>query len=89
MDMRAFEQPAPHSRVDGFMGPALVDRLLELAVSREADFMATGVGNRGTGAVNPAIRSSRVLRDLGELRATLEARFTAILTDLTRDLRLL
>lgn len=86
--MRAFEEPPPHHRIAGLMGSAMVERLLELALTREAAFVPTRVGNGNGGMVNPSIRSSLLLRDLGELRLELEARFTAVLGDAVRLLRL-
>ncbi len=83
-----FAAPAPHRRIDGFMGQAMVGRLLELAIARQADFVATKVGNGAKGGINPAIRSSLLLRDLGDLRAELEARFLAILDESVSMLRL-
>jgi len=86
--LRGFEEPAPYRRIEGFMGPAMVERLLDLAQEREGDFVPTRVGNGTDGAVNPAIRSSLLLRDFGGLRAELEARFAAVLDAAVRDLRL-
>ena len=88
--MRAFEEPPPHHRIAGLMGSAMVERLLELALTREGEFVATrvGNGNGNGGLVNPSIRSSLLLRDFGELRPELEARFTAVLDEVVRVLRL-
>lgn len=83
-----FAAPAPHHRIDGFMGPAMVARLLDLAIARQADFVATKVGNGAKGDVNPAIRSSLLLRDFGDLRAELESRFSAVLDESVGILRL-
>lgn len=84
----AFEQPAPHHQIAGFMGPVMVERLLALAFARARDFVPTRVGKGGKGRVDAAIRSSLLLRDLGDLRAELEARFTATLDEAVRALRL-
>jgi Rps23 Pro-64 3,4-dihydroxylase Tpa1-like proline 4-hydroxylase len=65
-----------------------VERLLELALAREGEFVPTRVGNGSGGVVNPSIRSSLLLRDFGELRAELEVRFTAVLDEAVRVLRL-
>lgn len=86
--MRAFEEPPPHYRIAGLMGSAMVERLLELAFTREAEFVPTRVGNGTAGVVNPAIRSSLLLRDFGELHHELQARFTAVLDEAIRMLRL-
>lgn len=84
----AFEEPPPHRRIAGFMGLAMVDRLLDLAQEREGDFEPTSVGNGTKGTIDPAIRSSLLLRDFGGLRPELESRFTAILDEVVQGLRL-
>lgn len=86
--LSAFEEPAHHHRIEGFMGPAMVEQLLALALEREGEFVPTRVGNGSEGKVNPAIRSSLLLRDFGDLRPLLEARFTAVLDAAVRTLRL-
>lgn len=86
--MRAFEDLVPHHRIEKFMGPAMVQDLLDLAIERDGTFMPTAVGNGTTGIVNPAIRSSLLIRDLGLLRAQLEARFAAALEETIGILRL-
>ncbi len=84
----AFETPAPHHRIEGFLGPDMVGKLLALALDREKDFVPTQVGNGAKGRIDPAIRESLLLRDFGDLRAELEARFGAALDVATRVLRL-
>lgn len=86
--LRAFEKPPPHRCIDGFLGPALVERLLDLAARRQGDFKPTKVGNSEKGTVNLAIRSSRILRNFDDLRAGLEDRFAAILDPVIQDLHL-
>jgi len=84
----AFEAPAPHHRIEGFLGPDMVGQLLTLAFDREKDFVPTKVGNGAKGRIDPAIRASLLLRDFGDLRAVLEARFGAALDAAMRVLRL-
>lgn len=86
--MRALEEPVPHHYIKGFMGAVMVERLLELAVTREGEFVPTRVGKKNGGMVNPSIRSSLLLRDFGDLRSELEARFTTVLDEVVRVLRL-
>lgn len=83
-----FDTLAPHKRIDGFMGQAMVARLLDLALARQAEFVATKVGNGSKRSVNPAIRTSLLLRDFGDLRAELVTRFSAILDEAVQALRL-
>mgnify|MGYP000456304782 CR=1 FL=1 len=59
--MRAFEEPPPHHRIAGLMGSAMVERLLELALTREGEFVATRVGNgNGNGGlvVHPVLAAA-------------------------------
>ncbi|WP_445682889.1 2OG-Fe(II) oxygenase [Radicibacter daui] len=86
--MHAFEDLPPCHRIAGLMGPAMVERLLELALTQERMFVPTKVGSGTAGVVNPVIRSSLLLRDFGGLRQELEACFTAVLDEAIRLLRL-
>lgn len=86
--MHGFEEPPPYHCIAGLMGSAMVERLLDLAITREEDFVPTRVGNGAAGVVNPAIRSSLLLRDFGGLKHELEARFAAVLEEAIRSLRL-
>jgi len=84
--MRALEQPAPHRLIRGFLGEDMVERLLAHAAARRDDFEVTTIGAEGR--VDPNIRVSRVLRDLGPLREELEARFRAVMDEAVATLRL-
>jgi len=84
--MRAFQQPAPHRLIRGFLGDAMIDRLLAHADAHRETFRPTTVG-RGD-RLAPEVRSSRVLRDLGPLRDELEARFRAVMDEAVAALRL-
>lgn len=86
--VHAFEALVPHRRIERFMGSAMVQELLDLAIAREDDFVPTTVGNGDGGTISPDIRSSLLLRDFGELRPELEARFAAVLDETVRVLRL-
>lgn len=66
----------------------MTERLLDWALRQEAAFVPTRVGNGTEGVINPAIRSSLLLRDFGDLRPALETRFAAALDDVVRVLRL-
>jgi len=86
--VHAFETLAPHRRIEGFLGSAMVQALLDLAIARQDDFVPTTVGNGNGGAINPDIRSSLLLRDFGQMRPELESRFAAVLDETVRLLRL-
>ncbi|CAN5886260.1 2OG-Fe(II) oxygenase [soil metagenome] len=74
--LNALHQPPPHRRVPRFFGDAFVERLLAHVAEREGDFATTRLSEQ---RVDRSIRTSRLLRDFGNLRAEVEARFMAIL----------
>ncbi|MES2494666.1 MAG: 2OG-Fe(II) oxygenase [Pseudomonadota bacterium] len=86
--VKAFEGLPSYRRIADFMGPAMVQRLLALVIERKDRFVPTTVGNGDGGHVNPDIRASLLLRDFGDLRPELEARFAAALEESVRHLRL-
>lgn len=67
------------------MGAALVERLLAYAEARNGEFTQTRLGG---GVVDASFRSSLMLRDLGDLRAELEARFLSVLDWAVAELKL-
>lgn len=81
----AFQRPLPFRRIENFLGEALVDRLLAYADARQADFVPTRVVKN---TLVPEIRTSLMLRDLGELRPEVEERFRAVMTATVQELRL-
>lgn len=83
---KAFEQPAPYRRIEGFMGDETVTRLLAHTVAREKDFQLTGVQGREGGKINPEIRISRVLRDFGDLKGEMQTRFTTVIDFAIKEL---
>jgi Rps23 Pro-64 3,4-dihydroxylase Tpa1-like proline 4-hydroxylase len=85
--MRAFELPAPHRVIAGFLGDELTERLLALASAHQQAFLPTRVG-RKPGRVDVDIRVSRVLRDFGALKDELKARFEGIREQAMADLHL-
>lgn len=67
----------PHVVVENAFGQEMADQLLAYALTCESAFTNTQVGRHGTTQV--AVRRSRKFRDLGPLKADLEARFRAAL----------
>lgn len=82
-----FDQIPPYLVVDGFLGDKLIERLIEHAKAREAEFVPTTVG-MDMGKIDPAIRTSWGLRDFGDLRAELEAQFKEAMPKAISELRL-
>jgi len=77
----------PHHVLPGFLQAAEVERLLAHVAAHESAFVATRVGPPGDGRVNPALRVSASLVDLGEFRALLEARLRGMTEALIAALR--
>ncbi len=82
-----FDRIPPYRIVPNFLGNDLIERLLAHAQTRESEFVQTEIGNVA-GNVDPEIRVSRALRDLGSLRDQLDARFRAVMSQAVVDLRL-
>ena len=81
----ALHQPPPYRRVPGFFGTAFVERLLAHVAERERDFETTRLSEA---RIDRSIRASHLLRDFGDLRAEVEARFMGILDQAVDDLAL-
>lgn len=84
--MRAFTRAGPHHVIRNFLGGAMAERFLAFASAREADFQQAGVGLPER-RLDTAVRRSRLLPDLGELREPLEARLRAALPGAAAALR--
>jgi SM-20-related protein len=68
-----------------FLDNGLVDRLLDYAVTNQHRFQPTTIGN--TSELNPSVRISHKLDDLGTLKAELEGRILPMAPTLISDLR--
>ena len=73
----------PHAVVEGLLDDETAGGLVDYAVSRESDFAPTQVGSK---AVDPIVRVSTGLRDLGRFRPILKARIFALLPELVARL---
>ncbi len=78
----------PVVRFEDFLDPDLHDRLLELAVSRAADFEASGVhaAALGEGDQHPEVRRSRSIYDLGPIWEEIQATIVELLPHVRREL---
>lgn len=88
-EVNPFDRLPPYLVVDGFLGNDLIERLLEYAKAREGEFVPSkvGYGDKG-GRIDPVIRFSRVLKNLGELRTKIEALFREVMQQAIIDLKL-
>ena len=78
----------PFRVLTDFLDDASVEDLLQLAVSREADFAPTRVGMLETAMINPEIRTSLMLRSRAELAKVFDARLRALAPAMVTDMRL-
>jgi SM-20-related protein len=78
----------PHRVIDALLDEASVETLLELALSRQADFEPTRVGRRDNARLNPAFRTSLVLRPREALAQLFETRLRGLAPVLTAGMRL-
>lgn len=83
--LNAFAVPAPHRRIDGFMGEEMVARLLAHVAARQDAFVPTQVGH---GTLNRNIRASLLLLDFGDLRDELETRMRGVVDWALEELRM-
>jgi SM-20-related protein len=79
---------APFRVLPDFLDAADAERLLAYVADREAAFQATSVGDGEKQRIDPRVRVSASLRDLGEFAPLLRARLRAQAAELTAALRL-
>jgi SM-20-related protein len=88
MNDGVFFKPPAHGRIDNWLGPQMVRRLLDFAQTHRNDFRASGVWSvhDGTKKIDLTIRRSYKLKFLGELRDKLQASAAAALAEMCRQL---
>lgn len=84
----ASTRPFPYHVVPNFLGNDWVERLLAHAIAHQSSFVGSGVGYRANSRVDPSVRVSYKLKDLGALRTELEAHFRAAMPQAVSELRL-
>lgn len=75
----------PYLVLRDFLDEATVIGLLDYALAHQTDFAPTQVGAK---AVNPAVRLSSGMRELGNFRAILKGKILALVPRLIADLRM-
>jgi len=83
-----FLKPPVHGRVANWLGPQMVERLLEFAQSQQDKFYQTGIWNKKKGevAVDLTVRRSRKITDLGSLRGDIQERAQALMPKMCAQL---
>lgn len=72
--MPALDQPPPHGIMRGWLGPAAVEDLLAYALANRERFAPSALGQGAATGLDPAIRQSEKLSDLGPFAATITGR---------------
>jgi SM-20-related protein len=74
----------PYIVLRDFLEEETIASLLVYAVSRQSDFLPTRLGSRG---VNPSVRISTCLRDLGKFRSVLETKILDLVPSFVAEMR--
>ena len=78
----------PFRVLEGFLDAAEAERLLAHVAGREAAFTGTQVGDKGAARLDPAVRVSTSIDDLGEFRPLIGDRLKGMAQALTAELKL-
>jgi SM-20-related protein len=85
--MQAFlRRVPPHLVIRNFLGAEVITALLQHAVANEARFTVTKVGEGGLRRTDASVRVSKRLREIGNMRSTIEARLLARLPEIAPQL---
>ena len=79
---------APYRVYRDFLAEGTVGALLDHVLGREAEFAPTRVGQAQDAAINPEVRQSLSVRDLGDFRQVLDAQVRDRAPALMADLRM-
>jgi SM-20-related protein len=88
MNDDVFLKPPVHGRVANWLGPRMVERLLEFAQSQQVSFYETDVWNNAKGAreIDLTARRSWKIKDLGSLRSDIQERARALMPNMCTQL---
>jgi hypothetical protein len=78
MDQAVFLKPPPHGLIANWLGPEMVQRLLDFAQERRDSFFPSGVGYGETARVDANIRHSGRITKLGDLKQELRTQIRAV-----------
>jgi SM-20-related protein len=86
MNEAIFSKPPAHGRMTNWLGPQMVQRLLNFAQSRRNSFRLSGVSRGDDATIDLTVRRSYKFKGLEELRDELQARARAALPEMFRQL---
>jgi SM-20-related protein len=81
-----FTKPPPHGKISNWLGPEIVQRLLDFAQQQRDSFVPTGVGYDETARVDLNVRRSSRVKDLGDLKKVIRAKIRDVLPEMFRRL---
>jgi SM-20-related protein len=81
-----FSKPPAHGRIANWLGPQMVQRLLDHAQSQRDNFIMSGVGHGDDKRIDLTRRRSTKLKVFGELKTELLTRARAALTEMSHQL---
>lgn len=86
MSETVFAKPPAHGRIVNWLGPQILQRLLDYAQKQRENFKVSGVGRRETKRIDLTLRRSMRLQQLGDLEGELEARARETLPEMVQQL---
>jgi hypothetical protein len=81
-----FTKPPAHGRISNWLGPQMVQRLLDFAQAQRDSFVSTGIGHDETARVDLNVRRSSRIKDLGDLKKEIQAKIRDLLPEMFRRL---
>jgi SM-20-related protein len=86
MNQAVFLKPPPHGLIANWLGPEMVQRLLDFVQERRDAFFPSGIGYGENSRVDANVRRSGRITELGDLKQELRARIRAALPAVLRPL---
>lgn len=84
MNQAVFLKPPPHGLIANWLGPEMVQRLLDFAQEQRDSFVPTGIGYDETARVDLNVRRSIRVKDLGDLKKAIRAKIRDVLPEMFR-----
>jgi SM-20-related protein len=86
MNQAIFLKPPPHGRIANWLGPEMLQRLLDFAQAQRESFFPSAIGYDKNARVDANVRRSGRIEKLGDLAQELRTRVRAVLPAIFREL---
>jgi hypothetical protein len=86
MNQAVFLKPPPHGLIANWLGPEMVQRLLDFAQEQRDSFFPSGVGYGEYSRIDANVRHSGRITKLGDLKQELRTQIRAVLPTMFRQL---